>query len=277
VNTQRFDALTWCLGTASPRRRTLAVLLSATLGLVFLDSSMKEVTAGCKHGKRRCKNKKKERKECGGGKTCPPHTPCCLRGTCQPLCGGSCCEDCFAEILLQTGQPDFDHPICCAASGGTVCSPDATTKKKSKNKKGKKRKKIVKDDPSNDLCCYPNQTCVNGACCCNGCLGAVVCGGTCCAIAACCNGQCCGSGQVCATTPAGEACVSANRGCGDNQDCFSGEVCHGGVCCSGGRICTDGQGGDVCCDSGARCELPNNICCPINTACQSYRGHRVRR
>ena len=275
MNAQCFDALTWHLGTASSRRRALIALLAATLGSIFRGSAVNEVAAGCRHGKRRCKkkHKKNKRKECGGGKQCPPETPCCFKGKCQPLCGDSCCEDCFVEILLQTGQPDLDHPICCPASGGTICSPNVKRQKKKKNTKRKKRR----DDPSDDVCCYPTETCVNGVCCCDGCQGSMVCGGKCCAIAACCNGQCCKNGTVCATTPAGAACVSANRGCSGNQDCFSGEVCHGGVCCSGGRVCTDGQGGDVCCDAGARCEQPNNVCCPINISCQSYKGRRVRR
>jgi hypothetical protein len=272
MHTQRFDALTRRLAAAGSRRRVLSALLAATLGQIFRGSAVDEVAAKCKHGNRRCK--KKKRQECGGGKQCPPEVPCCFKGTCQPLCGDSCCEDCFVEILLQTGQPDLDHPICCPASGGTVCSPDVKPRKKKKNSK-KRRKR--RNDPSDDVCCYPTDACVNGACCCDGCQGSMVCGGKCCAIAACCNGACCEDGQICATTPAGEACVSANRGCSGDQDCFSGEVCHGGVCCSGGRVCTDGQGGDVCCDAGARCELPNNICCPINTACQTYKGRRVRR
>jgi hypothetical protein len=271
MDTQRFDALARRLGAAGSRRRVLPALLAATLGQLFRGSAVDDVAANRKRGKNR---RKKKKRECGGGKQCPPETPCCFEGKCQPLCGDSCCKDCFVEILLQTGQPDLDHPICCPASGGTVCSPDVKPRKKKKNSK-KRRKR--RNDPSDDVCCYPTDACVNGACCCDGCQGSMVCGGKCCAIAACCNGACCEDGQICATTPAGEACVSANRGCSGDQDCFSGEVCHGGVCCSGGRVCTDGQGGDVCCDAGARCELPNNICCPINTACQTYKGRRVRR
>jgi hypothetical protein len=288
METHRFDALSRNLTVAGSRRRVFIALLMGTVGQTFQRSPVDDVVARRKRGKGRRKRKKKKKPEqqpeCGGIESppCPPETPCCIEGTCQPLCGGVCCADCFVEILLQTGQPDFDHPFCCPASGGTVCSPGSPvleSKKKKKRKKGKKRGKseTESDDPSDDVCCYSNEVCVNGACCCNGCQGAMVCGGTCCAIAACCNGQCCESGTVCATTPAGQACVSANRGCSGNQDCFSGEVCHGGVCCSGGRICTDGEGGDVCCGVGARCELPNNVCCPINTACQTYKGRRVRR
>ena len=301
MDTQRFDALTRHLAVAGSRR-ALSALLVGIVGLVFPRTSVDPVAARCKRGKGRCKKNKKKQKqkqvpapvpvpvpECGDTESepCPPETPCCIEGTCQPLCGGSCCADCFVEILLQTGQPDFDHPFCCPASGGTVCSPIVTAqnkqKKKKKKKKTRKQAKATEqsddpaDDPADDVCCRPTETCVNGVCCCNGCQGAMVCGGQCCAIAACCNGQCCMNGTVCATTPTGAACVSANRGCSDDQDCFSGEVCHGGVCCSGGRICTDGEGSDVCCAAGARCELPNNVCCPINTSCQSYKGRRVRR
>ena len=273
MNTQRFDALTWRLGTASSRRRTLAALLAATLGPVFRGSAVNEVAAGCKRGKSRCK--KKKRKECGGGKQCPPQTPCCFKGKCQPLCGDSCCEDCFVEILLQTGQPDLDHPILLPGERWDDLQSRVKPQKKKKEREEEEEEK--KTIPLMTSAVTRTETCVNGVCCCDGCQGAMVCGGKCCAIAACCNGQCCENGQVCATTPAGAACVSANRGCSGDQDCFSGEVCHGGVCCSGGRVCTDGQGGDVCCDAGARCEQPNNVCCPINTSCQSYKGHRVRR
>jgi hypothetical protein len=261
MNSQRFDAMTSHLGTVNSRRRTLAALLAATGSTVFRSSQANMVAA---------RRKKKKPAQCGTSTPCPPETPCCIKGVCQPLCGDSCCEDCFAAILLQTGEPDLAHPVCCAGSVGTVCSPDARSKKK--GKKGKRKK----DDPANDRCCYPTDSCVKGVCCCNGCQGTMVCGDECCAIAACCNGKCCQNGQVCATTPQGPAGVSPTRGCSGDQDCYAGEVCHGGVCCSGNRVCSDGNGGDACCDAGSRCEQPNNICCPNGTFCESYRGHRVR-
>jgi hypothetical protein len=267
MNSQRFDALTWHLSTVIFHRRTLASLVAATFSTVFRGSPATLVAVGHKHGKRR----KKKPAQCGANTPCPSETPCCIKGTCQPLCGESCCEDCFAPILLQTGLPDLAHPVCCAEGVGTVCNPDGGKKKK--HKKGRKKSK---DDPANDLCCYPTDTCVKGVCCCNGCQGTMVCGGECCAIASCCNGNCCENGDVCATTPNGPACVSPNRGCSGDQDCYAGEVCHGGVCCSGNRVCTNGNGGEACCDAGSRCEQPNNICCPIGTFCESYRGHRVR-
>jgi hypothetical protein len=272
-----FDALTRSLVTRRARRGLLGGV-AAALGLdAFLP-----VTSAAKNRKhkRKHKHKKKHRRECGGGMQCPVERPCCFNGQCQTLCGTSCCDDCFVEILLATGQPDVDHPLCCLASGGSICSPGVKPRKKKKNskkKKSKRQRQKRRNDPADDVCCYPNETCVNGACCCDGCQGSLVCGGTCCPIAGCCNGRCCENGTVCATTPAGKACVSASRGCSGDGDCFSGEVCHGGVCCSGGRVCTDGEGGDVCCAAGARCEQPNNTCCPINTVCQTYKARRVRR
>jgi hypothetical protein len=231
-----------------------------------------------KHGKRRCRCKQgwkhcsdtatgclavqSDPENCGDcGHHCPAHKPCCIGGTCQARCDDTCCADCFVEILLN-GNPDLDHPVCCNATDGTICGPN-------------------KKKQSDDRCCYPDQECVKGECCCNGCEGAVVCGGRCCASAACCDGECCAAGKVCATTTDGLSCVSANRGCSDDQDCFAGEVCHGGICCSGNRVCGDGMGNDVCCDIGEYCEfpgLPIAECCPINTVCKgTYRGHRVRR
>jgi hypothetical protein len=270
MNTQRFDAMASRLGTANTRRRAVTALLAVMGSTGFRGSPETMVEAGHRHRKRH----KKPSAQCDASTPCPPEAPCCFKGTCHPLCGGTCCEECFAPILLQTGLPDLAHPVCCMEGVGTVCSPDGGTKKK--HKKGRKKSKS-KDDPANDLCCYPNETCVNGVCCCNGCQGTMVCGDTCCAIASCCNGKCCENGEVCATTPTGPACVSPNRGCSGDQDCYADEVCHGGVCCSGNRICGSIlNGGDVCCDAGSRCELPNNICCPNGTFCSSYRGHRVR-
>jgi len=299
MDSQRFDALARCFGAAGSRRQIVAAFFAASVSQVIAGAAVDEAVAACKgygakctsaapccpgagltcikqgkHGKRRCRCKQgwqrcsgadagclavqSDPENCGDcGHHCPAHKPCCIKGTCQPRCGGACCADCFVEILLN-GQPDFDHPVCCLADGGTICGPN-------------------KKKESDDRCCYATEECVNGKCCCDGCQGSMVCGGKCCAIAACCNGKCCTNGKVCAATPAGDVCVSATRGCSGDQECFAGEVCHGGVCCAGGRVCTDGQGSDVCCDAGERCEQPNNTCCPINTACQSYKGHRVRR
>lgn len=266
MNAHRFDVLTSRLAAAGSRRGMLAALLGAPLAPMFGGSAVAESAA-----KRRGKNKRG--KACGAGKPCPSETPCCQKGKCRPRCGDSCCGDCFVEILLN-GQPNANNPVCCTASGGTICSP----KVKAKRKKGKKKKK---DNPADDLCCYPDQTCINGGCCCDGCEGAVICGGVCCPSEACCNGACCPAGQVCANTGSGLACVPATRSCGGGQPpCLSGEVCHGGVCCSGIRVCGDGMGNDVCCAADAYCEfpgLPIAECCPVNTICKgTYRGRRVR-
>lgn len=264
MNTQRFDAMTCRLGNVSSRRRTLTALLATMFGTIVGSSPDAMVVAKSKH--------KKKRAQCGTNTPCPAETPCCIKGACQPLCGESCCEDCFAPILLPTKEPDLDEKVCCVEGVGTVCSPDARAKKK--HKKGRKKSK---DDPANDSCCYPDETCVKGVCCCDGCMGTMVCGGECCPIASCCDGKCCKEGLVCATTPKGPACVAANRGCSGDQECFAGEVCHAGICCSSNRVCRDGGGHDVCCATNARCEQPpNGICCPNGSICSSYRGHRVR-
>lgn len=267
MNPHRFDAYTSCLSAAGSRRRVLTALFASPL---LAESAVPEAVVGCKRGKGRCK--KKRRKECGDSKPCPPETPCCINGKCHPLCGATCCDECFAEILL-TGQPDLDHPVCCPTSGGSVCSPNVKPRKKRK----KRRKNRKKDNPADDLCCYPNQVCLNGDCCCDGCEGAVICGGRCCPSAACCNGACCEDGEVCANTPAGPACVPGNRLCGE---CFAGEVCHGGLCCAGNRLCDNGIGSEFCCAADEYCQFPGTLiaaCCPFNTSCGStYRGRRVR-
>ena len=217
-----------------------------------------------------CQNLLADVNHCGAcGNQCPPEKPCCSYGACQPLCGDTCCADCFIEIL-GGGIPNPSNQVCCPGPDGTICSPDPV-----KRKKGKKRKKPKPADPAADLCCYPDQTCVNGECCCDGCEGAVICGDTCCAKAACCNGACCPSGQMCATAAEGQSCVPADRPCAGG--CLAGEVCSGGTCCSGLRVC-----GDVCCSVGEYCEFQGDeliqACCPINTVCGStYRGRRVRR
>jgi hypothetical protein len=218
-----------------------------------------------------CQNLLADVNHCGAcGNQCPPETPCCSNGACQPLCGATCCVDCFIE-LLGGGIPNPAKQVCCSGPVGTICSPDPVKRKRKKNKK----KKPQPTDPAADLCCYPEQICVNGECCCDGCEGAVVCGGTCCASAACCNGECCPAGQVCATTTSGQTCIPAGRPCAEG--CLPSEVCTGGVCCSGLRDC-----GDVCCGAGDYCEFQGDEeiqnCCPINRICGStYRGRRVRR
>jgi hypothetical protein len=176
------------------------------------------------------------------------------------MCGGSCCADCFVE-LLANDVPNPGSDICCPAGGSTICSSN-------------------KNQQSDDHCCWPDQECVNGECCSDGHQGAVICGGTCCPSVACCNGECCPAGQVCGTTPEGPACVSASRDCNNLADCYEGEVCHDGVCCAGDRVCSDLELGDFCCPVGEYCLQAGDQadCCAINTTCFStWRGHRVRK
>lgn len=291
----RFDALIQRLSAAGSRRQALAAIFTGAIAPRFPQLDVEDAAAKCKGYKGKCKSKskccgndglhcrrgkcrcKKGWKHCSGdgngcthvkvdpdncgscGHECPPNAPCCINGSCQELCGGSCCKSCFMDFLNgETPQPAT--ATCCGPGAGTVCSSK-------------------KHDSSDDECCWPDQECVKGTCCADGKLGSVICGGECCAASSCCNGKCCPDGQVCGATPNGLACVAADRGCGD---CLPGEICHGGVCCSGDRICGDGQGGDVCCAAGEWCDDAlggNNIsCCAINTQCHStWRGHRVRR
>lgn len=284
MDPQRFDTLTRRIAAPS-RRQVLSALITSALGAALGDSDTDEVAAAChgynakckksssccadeglrcvkvgkggkgKHGKKR----RKRRCRCKNG-TCPAQTPCCIGGTCEELCDGECCADCFVELDIG-GNPDPTKLVCCVAGVGTICGP-------------------TKQKHSDDRCCYPEEECIDGRCCCDGCRGSVVCGGKCCAIEACCNDTCCPQGKVCATTPDGDTCVSAQRACDVPGDCFTGEACHGGVCCAGDRICGDGLlTPEVCCAADEYCEMPNNECCPISESCGagSFKGHRVRR
>ena len=298
MDSPHFDALTRRLGAAGTRRRALSVLVAGVVGQLSQRWEIGDVAAACKGYKRTCKKKsqcckqdglrckrsrcrcKKGWRNCPGsdtdcthvkadpdncgacGNACPPATPCCVNGSCQELCGGSCCADCFMDFLDGV-IPQPGTETCCGPGAGTFCS-------------------AKKQDTSDDVCCWPDQECVKGECCSDGKDGSVICGGTCCAAASCCNGTCCPDGQVCGMTMQGMACVSANRACDNDDDCLTGEVCHGSVCCSGDRICGDGVGGDVCCSAGAWCDDAHGgidiSCCAINTQCHStWRGHRVRR
>lgn len=289
----RFDAITRRLGAAGTRRQGLAALVAGVAVQMIPGPGVEEAEASCKGYKRRCKKKrhcckqdglrckrgrcrcKKGWKHCPGtgddctrvkadanhcgtcGNACPPETPCCINGSCQELCGGSCCADCFMDFLDgETPQPGT--ATCCDPGAGTFC-------------KGNKH------DPADDECCWPDQECVDGHCCSDGFQGAVICGGTCCAEASCCNGKCCPEGQVCATVNGEQACVSASRPCTVSAECHTGESCVGGICCSGGRVCDD-----VCCPSGEYCDNTppedDPECCAINTECNgTWRGRRVRR
>lgn len=292
MDSHHFDAFARRFASAT-RRQALATLLAT--GVFRGGTSLHEVAAvckgyngkckkngsccgvdglRCKNGRCRCQggwqrclpdaascqNLQADVNHCGAcGNQCSGATPCCINGVCQPLCGDTCCLDCFIEIL-GGGIPNPSNQVCCPGPEGTICSPDPI-----KRKKGKKPKPT---DPAADLCCYPDETCVNGECCCDGCQGMVICGDTCCAQDACCNGECCPAGQVCATTASGQVCVQAGRSCAEG--CLLNEVCIGGVCCSGLRVCDD-----VCCSEGRYCAF--GYCCPVKSICNTYRGRRVRR
>jgi hypothetical protein len=278
MDAQRFDVLTRRFGAGS-RRRVLSALIVASLGRALPGLDTDEAAAACKGFNAKCgrdgdccaadglrcvkigkggKGKKRRKRcQCKSG-TCPSPTPCCVRGKCEELCDGECCADCFVE-LSGTGQPIPSTILCCPPDN--VCGPNPKSL-------------------SDDRCCFDSEECVAGVCCTNnGALGSVVCGGTCCPQDACCNGVCCPQGQVCADTPAGDQCVSANRICNTEPNCFANENCLGGTCCAENRQCTNAMGNDFCCPAGQYCELPGGQtpCCPINTTCNSFKGHRVRR
>lgn len=297
MESQRFDILTRHLSVAGSRRQVMAALAAGALTQLFQRSEEHEAAGQCKGYKGKCKSssscckknglrcshgrcrcEKKGWKRCPGsesdcthvqadpdncgacGNACPPATPCCINGNCRELCGGSCCADCFVELLPnETPKPNSD--ICCPGGGSTVCSSS-------------------KNQTSDDHCCWPDQECVNGECCSDGHQGAVICGGKCCASVACCNGECCPDGQVCGTTPDGPACVSASRDCVHDGECYEDETCHDGVCCAGDRVCSDDGLGEFCCPVGEYCVQLDNQgdCCAMNTTCFStWRGHRVRK
>jgi hypothetical protein len=241
-----FDALTRRLSHAGSRRRVLTALAVGALGQAVDLSSADRVAASC-----------------NGGSGCPPEKPCCIKGKCRKRCGDECCADCFVVVSL-LGGPDLEHPVCCESSGGTICEHK-------------------KPSPGDDRCCYDDEVCLKGKCCWVGFAGVTNCGGKCCAASACCNNEkCCEKGYVCATkeNDAEETCVPANRGCAGDEECFAGEHCLGGKCCSGLRECNDGAGKEFCCSASKYCAFkgqPNAECCPINTSCSTYRGHRVRR
>jgi hypothetical protein len=300
MDSHRFDALTRNLIAAGSRRRMLAAVVAGALGRLAPTPLAEEAAAVCKgynarchshasccpdvglrcvkHGKKKkkrcrckpgwarcpesgegCLHVAEDEENCGAcGHECSANEPCCFGGECQEVCGGACCADCFV-FIGGDGLPAPNSDQCCPAD--KICSSNP--------------KKL-----SDDRCCASNEECIAGKCCRDGALGAMVCGGKCCSSAACCNGACCPNGKVCASTPNGDACVSANRSCDIDQDCFDDESCFGGVCCSGQRLCGNGQGNNVCCAADEHCELPDSpfaVCCPINTSCNTYTGHRVRR
>jgi hypothetical protein len=293
MESDRFDILTRHLAAARGRRQAIATLAASALPLLFRGTDPDEVAAKCKGYKGKCKSsssccsnsglrcsrgrcrcKKEGWKRCPGsgsdcthvkadsdncgscGNECPPATPCCINGSCREMCGGSCCADCFNDVFQ--GIPQGGTETCCSPGSGSLC-------------KGNKK------DSSDDVCCWPDQECVNGECCSDGYEGAVICGGKCCASAACCNGECCPEGQVCATTEG--PCVPADSDCDNDDECPGDETCVEGTCCRGDRVCSD-LGVDFCCPAGEYCDSlgPTGSCCALNTTCNStWRGHRVRK
>jgi hypothetical protein len=293
MDSRGFDALTRRLGAAGSRRRVLSTLLAGAFAGVLGGATTDEAAAGCKgykgkckskgsccskeglrckRGKCRCKNGwrhcpgtgegcthvKADPEHCGAcGNQCPAETPCCINGSCQELCGDTCCANCFVELLFG-GIPKPNSDMCCSSDGANLCSAN-------------------KHDKEDDFCCWPDQECVKGECC--GALqGSVVCGGKCCAGESCCNGKCCPDGQVCGEmTPGVLTCVAANRACDNPDGCAANEECIDDICCSEDRSC----GEEGCCAIGEYCDKSldeNWFCCERNTYCGStYRGHRVRR
>lgn len=295
MESHHFDALAQRLAQAASRRQAVTALVVGALAPLLPFAASNEAAAKCKGYKGKCKKSGKccgqlglrckgercrckkgwqhcpdtgndctyvtaDASNCGAcGNVCAVATPCCINGSCQAKCGGSCCADCFIDKNGNIPQPLTE--TCCDPGVGTFCGAN-------------------KQDPADDKCCYPDQSCINGECCSDGGLyGSVICGGKCCASASCCNGSCCPEGQVCASNGSGLACFSADRDCVSNAQCQADETCVGGTCCKGDRICTN-LGTDFCCPAGKYCDMldDNGSCCAINTRCKStWRSHRVRK
>lgn len=279
MESSRFDALVRSLASTS-RRRTVLRLAGLAIAPVVQDRSeavaaCRRVGGRCDRGSDCCQGARCRGRRCRckpGWMVCnqdglcrslatdPDHcgecnepcaSGCCAGGTCRDLCEDACCAECFAEA---TGVTDPPKPIpgtdfCCAAAA--VCS--------------------ITGVPKDDLCCWPDEACIDGNCCNNGSEGTVVCGGECCPSVSCCNGKCCAAGQVCArpNPKKPRTCVSAIRPCTDNDDCFGDEVCHGGLCCSGDRVCfvLNQPNNPVCCPLGKYCDPDTQSCCSNGIVC----------
>jgi hypothetical protein len=277
MDASRFDALVRGLAFPGPRRAVLAVATGAFTALLTRYSS--EVAAGCKkvgkkckkngnccagarcrHGRCRCKkgfvqcnadglcrNLASDAAHCGAcNQACA--TGCCAGGVCREMCGDDCCAECFGEAPGEKGPIIDDTEFCCPES--LLCRRGTS-------------------DPADDLCCWPEDACIDGECCCHGCEGTVVCDDKCCPSVSCCNGKCCGGGQVCARPKKNKPrkCVSANRSCSTDGNCFEGEECRGGVCCSGDRLCFNMSADPVCCPLGEHCDPDFQTCCPNHITC----------
>ncbi len=287
MDASRFDALARALSLAGPRRTVLRVAgggIGALLAWSGRDAlaACKKVGAKCGKGARccpgarcrhgrcrcrkgwaacaqdgRCRNLTTDAEHCAGcDQAC--FTGCCAAGECRNPCGDACCADCFAEADTPAGPPHDGTEACCAKS--SICTSGTS-------------------DPADDLCCWPDEVCLDGHCCCDGCLGQKVCGGKCCPTAACCNGKCCGGGQVCARPKPNKprTCVSANRTCATDGDCFADEQCWGGVCCAGDRLChkLGPSTAPVCCAVGMYCDPEISQCCAIGKNCSTSKKVRI--
>jgi hypothetical protein len=185
--------------------------------------------------------------------------PCCVDGACRAKCGDDCCANCFVESDSVLGPPNCGTESCCPNS--SICNSGT-------------------GDPGDDLCCWPDEVCLDGDCCCDGCEGTLVCGGKCCPSVSCCHGKCCSTGQVCARQQPNKpmTCVSADRSCTSSEDCFEGEECRGGACCSGDRVCfaAGPNTAPVCCALGHYCDLDLETCCAIGKICHTGKKVRIR-
>jgi hypothetical protein len=289
MESRKFDNIARWLGATESRRTLLGAAVGALTGSLW-SSFGGSVAAKCKpsggtcdksgdccqgarcrHGRCRCRkgwavcgsdklcrNLSTDPTNCGAcGQTC--FTGCCFGGECQNPCGDDCCAECFAEADGPTQPPHDGTEACCPAA--KVCRRNT-------------------GDPTDDLCCWPDEACLDGNCCCDGCLGTVICGGKCCPSDSCCNGKCCGAGQVCARVQPNKPrkCVPADRSCTADDDCFDGEACWGGTCCTSDRQCLAAgpNTAPVCCAVSHYCDPEIPACCLNGSNCNTGKKVRVR-
>ena len=111
MDSHRFDAATRLLAGGS-RRQVLSAITAGLLGRVLSGPLAEEAAAACKSFNAKCKRngnccaddglrfvkmgkgkkgkKGKKRCRCKNG-TCPPYSPCCVRGKCEGQCDDACC------------------------------------------------------------------------------------------------------------------------------------------------------------------------------------------
>ena len=239
---------------ATPSRRSIVrgIALPGMLAAGLTDGDRPATAARCRLAGQSCNRKK----PCCAGAACREHVCVCPPDVAEP-CAGRCCADCFGVA------PDF---ACCPAT--KVCPGES-------------------GDLGDDVCCYPDEHCLDGTCCCDGCQGTEICAGICCRTA-CCGGTCCPDGQVCGRTQPGAQphCIDLGRSCSADRACLNREQCLDGDCCPVERICdhaANGADGPVCCPAGHYCDRSNpsgtlgEVCCPVGTRCATFRPIRVRR